>query len=93
MTDKIDEIRARCEAATPGKWEADYNTPFSTDVTGIMADEGYVILADGGFDDEYPREEDAEFIAHAREDIPYLIELLAEQDAEIKRLKIAAFLV
>jgi hypothetical protein len=30
---------------------------------------------------------DAEFIAHARQDVPELLDIIAEKDAEIERLK------
>lgn len=91
MNGRIEEIRARCEAATAAPWEADYNVPFTTDFVGIMTMNGYIVEANNfDSDEENTREEDAEFIAHAREDIPYLLELLTERDAEIKRLRIAA---
>ena len=53
MTDRLEEIRSRAEAATPGPWEI-----------GVTYNHG----------------RNATFIAHAREDIPYLL-------AEVERLQ------
>ena len=78
---RIEEIKARCEAATPGPWEADYNTPFSNDFVGIYEEtEGYIIKAEDEDEGDSTRPNDAAFIANAREDIPYLL-------AEVKQLK------
>ena len=74
--DRLDEIRARCEAATPGPWG----------LTGSKKQ-----LVDSRPDQQYGAESiicdvwsniaaNANFIAHSREDIPYLL-------AEIERLK------
>ena len=58
MTDKrIEEIKARCEAATPGPWDIILN--------------GHNIKVE-----RTPANID--FIAHAREDIPWLLDQLAE---------------
>lgn len=71
MTDKrIEEIKARCEAATPGPWDIILN--------------GHNIKVE-----RTPANID--FIAHAREDIPWLLDQLAEAqrraDAAIKDMK------
>lgn len=65
---RIDEIRARVEAATKGPWFLSYPG------TSVRAPNGnylaeYTTGEDGGT-------EDAEFIAHAREDVPQLLSLL-----------------
>jgi len=73
MTDRIQEIRARCDTATPGPWE----TALDVGKKYYIAPPSYGIrdfcYLSGGFD----REQDASFIAHAREDIPYLLSQLA----------------
>lgn len=78
--EQIAEIRARAEAATPGPW-----TVFARDSSGQAVD--YFL----GFDIEGPEEAqrgmfanraDAEFIAHAREDIPALLAALKETDGD-----------
>lgn len=71
MSDRLDEIQARVEAATLGSWERDQ-----------LYGEGFVF---GGPGDDAAKiceafcSADADFIAHAREDVPYLL-------AEVKRL-------
>ena len=76
--DRIAEIRARLEAATPGPWEAvkweDYDHM-----------NGYVETWDvegPDHDGDGNGQQDAEFIAHARDDVPFLL-------AEIERLSTA----
>ena len=82
---RIAEITARCEAATPGPW---------------YAKENWLI---GGFSittkDAYPHDErvpeiatmaskeNAEFIAHSRSDIPYLLSEVKRLTAENERLR------
>lgn len=72
LTDEeLAEIRERAEKATAGKWRVDYGvTAYDRTVTT----ESFEILC------ENVSPKDAEFIAHAREDIPKLL-------AEIERLK------
>ena len=66
---QIDEIRARCDAATPGPWDAhpgpDYEYIFA--------------LGDGMAHVRGPY--NAEFIAHARQDIPALLDALEAERA------------
>lgn len=66
MANRIAEITARCEAATPGPWDIILN--------------GHNIKVE-----RTPANID--FIAHAREDVPYLLAQLAERDREIERLQ------
>lgn len=71
MTAKqLDEIKARAEAATQGPWTFDANCTLSSERSEILhaGETGFVASAN------------AEFIAHAREDIPALL-------AEIERLQ------
>ena len=56
MTDRLEEIRKRCDAATPGPWK----------YPGCL-EKKIAIAKDPS---------NAEFIAHSREDIPYLLEQL-----------------
>lgn len=67
--ERIEQIRARAEAATSGPWKAD----------GLAGDltSGDIVIAE--VLSWWQR--DAEFIAAAREDVPYLLGLLAERDA------------
>ena len=83
MTDRIEKIRQRAEAATQGPWRAYGNTVeqentgchqvVGTELTGV----GYM-----AYERLTTKNEDATFIAHAREDIPYLL-------AEVERLRAA----
>jgi len=66
--DRIDEIRARCEEATPGEWR----TPPT--FNGICSQSGDILAIDRIVN---PRAADMIFIAHAREDIPFLLDKLA----------------
>jgi len=83
----LDAIRARAEAATPGPWTADTNEPFGPELQGIFApgSRRYIVKADIDYaeDEDIPDAvvtADAEFIAHARADIPELL-------AEVERLE------
>ena len=79
---RLDEIRARCDAATDGPWKwggpahgNDGNLPHLRDLHGND-------LCDFGSAGAYidygtpPSAEDAAFIAHSREDVPWLLEQL-----------------
>jgi len=72
---RLDEVDSRAEAATPGPWEVDVNRPFSRDLVGIFAlnERGYAVKFD---DREQPLRATAEFIAHARQDLPALSKAL-----------------
>ena len=82
----IKAIRARCEAATPGPWghcQGDrVNDVFSTIPREVFRD----------VEDAEPTTApcgdigDAEFIAHARTDVPWLCEMLLEAAAIIDTL-------
>lgn len=83
---RLDEIEARANAATRGPWEWYADALFSQtghepDWDPKWDDPGEfarIIETDGG---EYPpRDNDRAFIAHAREDIPWLL-------AEVGRLQ------
>ena len=85
--EQLDEIRKRCEAATPGPWYADEDA-FIIDDTGRC-------LISALSDEAFLRDEDAEFCACARTDIPALLahidalaaerNALAAQVAELRR--------
>ena len=75
MTNRIAEIAARCEAATPGPWD--------DKLTAVYKDETAIRIC-GEF---YNFDADAFFVAQARQDIPYLLSQLAERDRTIERLR------
>ena len=74
MSDRIAEIKARCEAATPGPW-------YKGNDTLVMKTESHAVVCDTR------ARSDAAFIAHARDDIPDLLAELervtAERDAAV----------
>jgi hypothetical protein len=90
MSDRLSEIRARLDKATPGPWEVvGYGT---SGVTIAHPNEGYHDLNVLKTTDDWPpNAADAELIAHAPEDIQWLageVErlrvLLSERDQEIR---------
>lgn len=83
-TPDLDAIRARLNLTTPGPW-AKYMDPMAETVVYHVASglavEGYN-LGGGDFDTcDGMTEEDADFIAHAREDTGILLAALAESNA------------
>ena len=90
MTDRLTEIRERAEAATPGPWSwlwlhaagfvAQCDLP-PHDITSrdIWLGSETPLIADDVSDG------DGSFIAHARQDIPFLLDQIAERDARIER--------
>ena len=72
---RLDEIRARLAAATPGPWKSWIEGQEGAwgGSPGVM-----VPATSGGDFIEAGRPEDAEFIAHAPADIAYLLSLLGE---------------
>ncbi|MEA4896145.1 MAG: hypothetical protein VB064_12930 [Oscillospiraceae bacterium] len=67
----IEEIKARAEAATKGKWQAIRSDDGNTSIFTIVG--RYIKLGD------FENKTDADFIANAREDIPALV-------AEVERI-------
>ena len=84
LTDaELEEIRKRCDAATPGPWKSfiegrDHTSGSSFILTGSVGRRRDDIEMSGATG------ADQDFIAHAREDIPRLLE-------EIARLRKFAF--
>jgi len=78
---RIDEIRARCEAATPGEWhDLDDWLVYTGDYiegAGISNEQVVCTTKDGA----------AEFIAHARQDIPELLDEIDRLSGEVKTWK------
>ncbi|MEU0624915.1 hypothetical protein ABZ329_29160 [Streptomyces rubiginosohelvolus] len=85
---RIDEIRARANAATCGHWGTHYDGKGTytvearpgLDLTHGPVNEGAVATLTGEHGDEQTYQ-NARFIAHAREDVPYLLERLALVEA------------
>lgn len=86
MTADREAIRQRAEKATKGPWTAE-NAETREDGSpgnawGVVSPDFIVILHD------FVRNVDAEFIAHAREDIPALLAALDVLEAERDRLRV-----
>ena len=87
---ELDEIGARADRALPGPWRL-----FDQYEPDNLARENVVLwndphLAEGvdGWVCQVPGDPaDAEFIAHAREDVPRLIAYLRAKNAEVERLR------
>lgn len=91
MADRLDEIRARADAATPGPWGVWTSMDNTRDILS-EAEHPAVPLAGlyGRDGSEHPtagEDADADFIAHARSDIPYLLDRLATSEQEAARLR------
>jgi len=77
--DVLGEIEARVGAATAGHWYAETMGKHRADVLATHEDGAIVICEHAG--------EDADFIAHARTDVPTLLAMVREQRAVIERAK------
>jgi len=75
MSTRLKEIEERLNAITPGKWKyiVDYDHYIITDNNKFIAQTTYDDLS---MSKEHNIEADSEFIAHAPEDIAYLLELI-----------------
>ena len=72
-TRRLAEIRARVDAASPGPWQMDGVRVTASRASGAVTGD----LVAGN----------AAFVAHARDDIPYLLDLVAALDREIAELQ------
>jgi hypothetical protein len=73
-----DAIRSRAEAATPGPWSAYGSWPFEVIGDAWDPDGGRQVLVTG----TEGREADSHFAAHARTDVPALLDALDAAEAE-----------
>jgi hypothetical protein len=88
MAARLREIRERCEAATPGPW----GSPPWVDTLERWALHQIREGRDGSTEYVAPfaavdGEADRDFIAHAREDVPFLLDFILTQDARIRELE------
>ena len=75
--DRLDEIHARCEAATPGPWKY-----IDNGFDGMIKSEEETICGGEPCEGRIEDGPDAQFIAHARDDIPYLLDRAEKAEAE-----------
>ena len=91
---RLDEIRARADAATPGHWGVHYdnNGTYTIEaqprlIPGVgNVREGVVAVVQGEHQDSQPYR-DSGFIARAREDVPFLLDRVAELEAQVERVR------
>lgn len=90
MTTRIDEIRARADAATPGPWGTEYDgkgtyhvhARLRTTPSEGMASDGVVASLHGEHGDTQAYR-NARFVAHARQDVMFLLGRVAELEARV----------
>lgn len=81
-------IRRRADAATEGPWQKNQYEPYPGHDRGdvsICGRQGNVTVAYWYYDDEYETA-DAEFIAHARTDVPWLLEQVDRRDKALEKV-------
>jgi hypothetical protein len=89
MTDRLAEIEERCEKATPGPWKEQVHNWGPSQFDGFDEEEGGVFSADQNIvvTSRAHRGINMRFIAHSREDEPWLIAEVRRLRAEVKRLR------
>lgn len=80
----ISEIKARCEAATPGEWES----PYDSDTNAIVDANRNDVVSAGWCDQPIlmVSENNAAFIAHSRTDLPVYVAEIERMQAENSNL-------
>ena len=79
MTDRLDEIQARLDAATPGPWVA-----MNSGVIAIVTASEHQLITRGSLPP------DADFIAHAPDDLAWLLERVARLEATVHNWEVWA---
>lgn len=89
---RIDEIRERCEKATPAPWElsecvSDPSSDISVSIFHHVKGNEYIKIGDWWGSDPNDGKDAANhaFIAHSREDIPYLLGLVERMAGLIEK--------
>jgi hypothetical protein len=89
ITTDLDAIRARVDVATAGPWNVD-NTLDELDIFGEVRwfeDHGHRVYGApwiARLSDGHATQADAKFIAHARTDVPFLLDLVDELRRQVK---------
>lgn len=88
MVDRTQQIRARVEAATPGPWSVHHieRGPLMIGIDSDPDGTGPVDLAIAEMLSD-ATQDDAAFLAHAREDIPWLLEQLRLAHEALERAR------
>jgi hypothetical protein len=96
IMNRLAEIEARANAATEGPWSVDHDSEeVYADTCVATGDYGWIAVGPSGQSPHYDEDTaegraDAEFIAHAREDVPALVAALRAVLAEVTRFRAAA---
>lgn len=80
-------IEARANAASVGPWETRTGTDATVTSASIHAGWTSILFERDGYHFGYANIADAEFIAHAREDVPALLAAVRERDNTIARVR------
>lgn len=83
LVDKLASIRRRADGATPGPWRAAHKASYPWPNRSFVDASGASVATTGG---TYGTEDDAEFIAASRTDIPALLAII---DGQADRLALA----
>jgi hypothetical protein len=87
----LEAVRARCDKATPGTWVAVRERPdwpfLSSPICAMNADHNVLIGLSCDGSPANDRLKDAQFIAHARTDVPRLLHNLDQLRTEIALLR------
>ncbi len=101
IQERLEEMKARCEAATPGPWTTTYGgvgygVVAPEDPRSVPQEEttwrpdGLIVVAklDGSIGEHGEESDNGDFIAHARTDIPWLREQVERLQATVDALKL-----
>ena len=80
---RLREIKEREARVTEGPWRLGHYRGFGEE-HDVDGPEGWALPGERGM---FYRKADAEFVAHAREDVPWLVEALEEALAELDGLR------
>jgi hypothetical protein len=83
MSERVDEIRQRLEAATPGPWKADAT---ENDVPVVCVDGPIPGTATVLFEGDWAEQPDAELIAHAPDDLAFLLDEVTRLTFRLKNI-------
>ena len=88
----LEEVKARYEAATEGPWRGVENADYVPPVKGLEKHRQFLLdgVSPGKQDHiasiySFRTEEDSAFIAHSREDMPWLVKMVERQAKLLKR--------
>jgi hypothetical protein len=84
---ELDEIEARARAATEGPWTSVFNCRDCDEIHMSSLTNGQLETPCGAVDEKEATQKDREFIAHARTDVPKLVEEVRRLQREVDELQ------